>query len=127
MRMSGAYVQPEQIYDKVRCRICRQMIEDEEEYVVTSDFFKPGHPLWHFANAAMHSKCFYFWAERDEFLSPKDIVRDYRFTRNFIRILCLYRLAENAPRQIVAIHRPIPRPFKVAGDEQAESDRIATG
>ena len=93
MRTPGRHIKPEQIYDKVKCRICRQIIQDEEEYVVTSDFFKSDEPLWPFANAAMHSKCFFTWDKRDEFLLPKDVVRQYQMTMNFIRIMLLYRKA----------------------------------
>ena len=93
MRTPGKYIRPDQIYDQVKCRICKKLIEDEEEYVITSDFFQPEDALWPFANAAMHSKCFYLWEKRDEFLLPKDVVRQYQLTPNFIRILLLYRKA----------------------------------
>ncbi len=95
IRTPGQSTKPEQSYDKIKCRLCRQMIEDEDEYVITSDFFEPDDPLWPFANTAMHSKCFYLWEKRDQFLSPPNVVRQYQLTKNFIRIL---RLSRNPTR-----------------------------
>ena len=91
MRASGKNVRPEQIYDKVKCRICREIIAGGEEYVITSDFFKPDEPLWPFANVAMHSRCFLSWEKRAEFLLPRDIVIEHRLTPDLVPVIFLRR------------------------------------
>ena len=84
------------IFGEYVCALCQQVVDDEDEVVVTRDFFKPDDPLWPYANAVMHSHCFFFWDKKDEFLLPRDVIRQHTLSVNYTRIIGLMRRTNEA-------------------------------
>jgi hypothetical protein len=57
------------IIDETKCPLCGKALHEGQPLVMTSPFIEDrDHPLWRFADAAMHKACFLAWPERPLFI-----------------------------------------------------------
>ena len=66
------------------CILCRKVLGEDDDIIITHDFFAPSDLLSEYANVAMHLRCFMFWSRHQEFwdsvYSSSDVVRLHQRT-----------------------------------------------